>query len=425
MHATRYVLILACLAASNLLAAQPKAASQDIPLLDSGLIFPLEHWHNHGSCIVECPNGDLLVCWYNGSGERTADDVRVLGARRKKGSQAWSKPFLMADTPGYPDTNPAMFIDPQKRLWLLWPVVLANRWETALMKYRVSSNYERPGSPRWDASEVLHLAPGTNFASTVLAALDELAAHPPKGQELEQVQKWIQANRDRVADKLTCRLGWMTRVHPYVLDGSRLIVPLYSDGFDFSLMAITDDWGGNWFTSSPLVGVGNVQPSLVRKRDGTLVAYMRDNGPPPQRIPISESKDRGETWSPVVDSDRLDPGAGVEIIGLNDGSWALIHNDTEKGRHRLAVSLSDDEGRTWKWTRHLEDDSSADSESRAGSYSYPSIIQARDGSLHATYSFRQKPSETKPGPDGKPATESVKHAHFNLAWIQQENRKRK
>jgi hypothetical protein len=37
----------------------------------------------------------------------------------------------MADTPGYPDTNPARFIGSQKRLWLLWPTILANRWETA------------------------------------------------------------------------------------------------------------------------------------------------------------------------------------------------------------------------------------------------------------------------------------------------------
>jgi predicted neuraminidase len=211
----------------------------------------------------------------------------------------------------------------------------------------------------------------------------------------------------------------MTRVHPFVLDRNRLIVPLYSDGFDFSLMAITDDWGANWFTSSPLVGLGNVQPSLVQKRDGSLVAFMRDNGPPPQRIPVSVSKDRGETWSRVTDSDRLDPGAGVEVIALRNGSWALIHNDTEKGRHRLAVSISDDEGRTWKWTRHLEDDSSAASKSNAGSYSYPSIIQSRDGTLHATYSFRQKPFETRNGPDGKPATESIKHAHFNLAWLRE------
>ena len=29
--------------------------------MTSELIFPLEHWHNHASMIVEAPNGDLLV----------------------------------------------------------------------------------------------------------------------------------------------------------------------------------------------------------------------------------------------------------------------------------------------------------------------------------------------------------------------------
>src|SRR3954471_14394419 len=99
------------------------------PFLTGELIFPLEHWHNHGSCIVEAPNGDLIVCWFHGSGERTADDVKVEGARLRKGSKSWSPRFTMADMPGYPDTNGAMFVDPQGRLWLLWPTILANRWE--------------------------------------------------------------------------------------------------------------------------------------------------------------------------------------------------------------------------------------------------------------------------------------------------------
>jgi hypothetical protein len=75
-------------------------------------------------------------------------------------------------------------------------------------------------------------------------------------------------------------MGWMTRVHPFVLDNKRIIVPLYSDGFDFSIMAISDDGGRTWQASRPLISFGGVQPSLVQKRDGTLVAYMRDNGPP-------------------------------------------------------------------------------------------------------------------------------------------------
>jgi hypothetical protein len=136
------------------------AADREKPFCDSELIFPLEHWHNHASCIVETPKGDLLVCWFHGSGERTADDVKIEGARKRRGASAWSKRFTMADTPEYPDTNCAMFIDPQGRLWLLWPTILANRWETALMKYRIASDYHRDGPPNWEVNEVLHVTPG-------------------------------------------------------------------------------------------------------------------------------------------------------------------------------------------------------------------------------------------------------------------------
>lgn len=391
------------------------------PSLEAELILPLEHLHNHGSCIVECPNGDLLVCWYRGSGERWADDVAILGARKRKGTRTWSKPFVMADTPGYPDTNPAMFIDPQKRLWLFWPTILDNRWESALMKYKVSSRYQKPGPPQWDANDVLHITPGTNFAAQVNAGLDQLAAGPAPKMKPEEFATWLQAKRTLVQDKLSCRLGWMTRVRPLVLDEQRWILPLYSDGFEFCLMAISDDAGKSWFTSQPIVGLINSQPSLIRKKAGTLVAYMRDDGPPPQRIPISESTDRGLTWTAPTDTDRPDSGAGVEIIALRSGRWLLINNDLEDGRHRLGVALSEDEGKTWPWLRHLEKDTDADVKAGAGSYHYPSVIQAKDGSIHASYSFRQTKSATKLDAAGRPAEESIKHARFNEAWIMQGN----
>lgn len=419
MNAIRCWFLLSCLTAQLGCATGHTSESQTQPFLKSELIFPLEHWHNHSSCIVECPNGSLLVCWYHGSGERTADDVLVLGARQKRGARLWSAPFLMADTPGYPDTNPAMFIDPHKRLWLFWPVILDNRWETALMKYRISSSYEKSGPPLWSANEVLHITPGTNFQKAVEAGLDALGSGPPPEMKPAEFEKWLKEKRAMVADKLSCRLGWMTRAHPYVLDGKRLILPLYSDGLECCLMAITDDWGQSWFTSAPLVGMINSQPSLVRKQDGTLVAFMRDDGSAVHRVQVSESTDRGATWSRVVSSDRPDPGAGVEAIVLRSGSWLLINNDLDQERHSLAVSLSDDQGITWKWKRHLEHDTDADIKAGAGSYHYPSIIQSRDGTLHATYSFRQKKSETKPHASGKPASESIKHAHFNEAWVRQ------
>ncbi len=396
------------------------AAQGEKPFLTSELIFPLEHWHNHGSAVVQLANGDLLTCWFHGSGERTADDVVVRGARLARGASRWSAPFLMADTPGYPDTNSTMFVDPMKRLWLLWPTILANEWQTALMKYRIASSFGPDGTPKWDVSEVLHVTPGDEFATTVNAEVDRMLASDlvnVAADGAERGRTYLERLKRDAASKLTRRLGWMTRAHPYVLDGTRLIVPLYSDGFNFSLMAISDDWGATWKTSTPLVGLGNVQPSLAKKKDGTLVAYMRDNGPPPKRLMVSRSTDRGETWSRVEDSDRLNPGSGAEVLVLKNGHWVLVSNDLESGRYRLAVALSEDEGATWPWTRYLERDGDGGDSRAKGEYHYPSIIQAADGTLHATYSYFAPPASVTPDEQQRLPRKSIKHAHFNEAWI--------
>ena len=398
--------------------ASAASRHEDAPFLESELIFPLEVWHNHASCIVEIPNGDLLTCWFHGSGERTANDVKIEGARKRKGAKQWSPRFTMADTLEYPDTNCTMFIDSQGRLWLLWPTILANRWETALMKYRISSDYRRDGPPRWETSEVLHVTPGPSFAAAVSNHVQNLEAMPAARAVPEEMQERVKGYLDNLrrlaGDKLSQRLGWMTRAHPFVLDGQRLIVPLYSDGFDCSLMAITDDWGGHWHTSTPLLAVGNIQPSIVRRKDGSLYTLMRDNGPPPKRLHQSESRDRGETWSPVTDSAQPNPGSGAEIISLRNGHWILIGNDTERGRNRLAVQISEDEGKTWPFKRYLE---SAEPGPDAGSFHYPSILQAKDGTLHASYSYHLAHRKLPKDVDGDPAAKSIKHAHFNEAWV--------
>ncbi|MFN0052774.1 MAG: sulfatase-like hydrolase/transferase [Planctomycetales bacterium] len=388
------------------------------PFYSSELVFPHEHWHHHGSCVVECPGGDLLVCWYQGSGERRADDVVVQGARLRQGAAAWSPRFLMADAPGFPDTNPCMLVDPRGKLWLFWQTIIANEWHTALCRYKVASHFSNDGPPRWELSDDLILKPGPEFAEIVarqceadLARLDSL----PEEFRLRG-KEYLEERRRHAAEKYFVRMGWMTRAHPHVHEGKRLIVPLYSDGFDFSIMALSDDWGQTWRASQPLVSLGGVQPSLARRSDGSLVALMRDNGPPPKRLLKSESRDGGETWGPVVDTEIPNPGAGSEVMHLRNGRWLLVNNDTEKGRHRLLLSLSDDEGQTWKWNRYLEQSEPGPDATHAG---YPSIIQAQDGSLHATYTFTRNGDQTPRDPQGRPLRECIKHAHFNEEWIMQ------
>lgn len=361
------------------------------PFHKSELLFAPEKWHNHSSSIVELPDGNLWVVWFHGSGERTADDVLIQGARRVNGK--WTAPFVVADTPGFPDTNCVTWIDNDQRLWLLWPVIMANQWETALMKYRISRDYmQADGPPKWEFADNILLIPQRMNERTKEVLGKDLNGPPA-------VAKWAEKMIALSANKYASRMGWFSRTHPLQLPSGRILVPLYSDGYSFGLMAISDDKGVTWKASEPIVGYGNIQPTVVRKNSGELVAYMRDNGPPPKRVHVSTSKDDGVTWTSAADSEIPNPGTSLEVVRLKDGRWVMVYNDLEKGRNSLAVALSDDEGATWKWKRNLD--------KGEGQYHYPSVIQAKDGSIHATYSIFEK------------AGKSIKHAQFNTEWVKQ------
>ncbi|MBI5283110.1 MAG: exo-alpha-sialidase [Candidatus Solibacter usitatus] len=380
------------------------AAIAQKPFIEKEDIFPLDAKHNHASSILLLPGGNLLVCWYRGSGERTADDVQIMGARRRKGAKSWSAPFVLADQPGFPDTNPTLFLDRDKRVWLIWQTIVANRWETAISPYRISSNYARDGVPAWERSDVLLLKP-----ADIEKLVEAAAAKYKDGPFAEYWKRQV----EKAKDKYFARMGWMTRAHPLQLASGRILMPLYSDGFSFSLVGISDDKGLTWHASQPIIGGGNIQPTFAVRKDGAIVAYMRDNGPPPKRVHVSRSTDNGETWSPAEDTDIPNSGTGLEVINLRDGRWLMINNDTERDRYSLALTISGDEGKTWKWKRHIELDTRAD---RRGSFHYPSIVQAPDGTIHASYSVFHNEI-----PEGQPK-KTIRHAHFNLAWVEEGDR---
>jgi hypothetical protein len=59
----------------------------------------------------------------------------------------------------------------------------------------------------------------------------------------------------------------------------------------------------------------------------------------------------------------------------------------------------------------------AGSPSVVGEYHYPSIIQARDRTLHATYSYFVAPATATKDDRGRVIRKSIKQAHFNEAWF--------
>jgi len=377
--------------------AQPGNSYNSIVKED--LIFTPQSEHTHASSIVELPNGDFLAVWFQGSGERKSDDVRIMGSRLQKGKTEWETPFVMADTPGIPDCNPVLFLNKKGKLFLVWIAVQGNMWEGSILRTRTTSDYGRPGAPVWQWQDNILLKPGDEFEKEIeqkFAEMPELehgwAGYAPLYDELI-----IEAGKNKVNRSI----GWMTRIKPLILESGRIILPLYSDGYNLSICAISDDDGETWRPSKPIVGRGPIQPALALKKNGDIVAFMRDSGDAPPRVHKSISKDNGESWSYSTKTD-IPNTASVEILVLKDGRWAFVGNDIEDGRYRIVLMLSDNEGETWKWKEYLENGP----KQGGGSYSYPCLIQTGDGLLHITYSWRAGEAE-----------KSIKHVVVNADKI--------
>ncbi len=414
--------------------------SEDSDQYVNQAIFPYQRQHTHGSTIAELPNGDLLVAWFQGSGERDKDDPRIMGARLKKGSKSWSVPFEMADTNGFADVNPVLFVDNTGRLQLHWYTVMAYLWETALLKYKISDDYLAcDGVPNWTWQEVLHVkhvddigggvCDGDPFVAEVQYQMESYgryldstlneqilgsAEYQARLKDVIDLSKgrnmtWRgyctdeQGNRENVGDigyPYFRRLGWQTRSKPFITGEGRIILPLYADGFiGMCLMAISDDDGGSWHFSNPIVARSNKQPTIAEGKNGELIAYMR-NCHYPYKINSTRSNDQGESWSTVTNSDLPNPCSACELLTLDDGSWLLLYNDSETSRHRLVAAISDDQGMTWKWKKALEIGKTDGNDS-----DYPAAVLGKDGTIHISYSHEK---------DGQ---KTIRYASFKKGYI--------
>ena len=150
---------------------------------------------------------------------------------------------------------------------------------------------------------------------------------------------------------------------------------------------------------------GAMEPEVIELTDGKLLMIARTQL---GHIATAVSKDGGDHWGGPGQLSVRAPEAPATIRRVPaTGDLLLVWNSTydPKAGHGgkrtpLTAAVSNDEGKTWKWTRHLEKHDS-------GQYHYPAVIQAKDGSIHAVYSYFVA--------EGK----SMKHARFNEAWVKQ------
>ena len=324
----------------------------DQPEFAAELVFPLHKQHNHAPGIVECPNGDLFVSWYRGSGERSADDVAVYGARKKAGAEKWSDEFLMVDTPGFPDCNTTMWVDKDGKLWLFWPVILANSWESCLTHYRVSSDYQKDRRAEVGvAGEHPPQAEGLRGGHAPrVRGVEEAGRRRGEGAGRRLTDEVV---KKRVSDKLLSRLGWQPRCKPTVLairphPSAALLGHVFRRDHGDQRRRRQD------VDRVAAAGRFRQHPARGARTQGRDARGVHARERPLQEDPRRGIEGRRHELGHGVLNRPAQPGSGLDAVRLANGNWLLIYNDTLRGRASLAVSLSDDEGKTWKWTRHLE-----------------------------------------------------------------------
>jgi predicted neuraminidase len=298
----------------------------------------------HASTVCELTDGRLMAAWYAGTHEGH-DDVAVYGAYLRVGAEAWSAPIVLEKTPGVPEGNPVLHPTADGGVTLIWATMYERRWTGC--RIRIRESLIRGGERVW--------GPDRAFAP---------------------------------------ELGLMTRNKPLVLSNGDLLLPLYDERKWCSFLAWSTDGGRTWERSADLVSrPGNIQPSVAELRPGELVALMRC-GDPPGSLWRSRSSDYGRTWSPLEPTGIPNPDAGADLVGLASGRIALVYNDSRVERTPLTVALSEDGGESFPSKRNLE--------VAPGEYSYPAVIQAHDGRIHVTYTYRR---------------ETIKHVSFTEDWV--------
>jgi len=129
-----------------------------------------------------------------------------------------------------------------------------------------------------------------------------------------------------------------------------------------------------------------IQPTLLTHPDGRIQAmYRSKNGV----IVQNESEDGGETWSELEKSGLPNNNSGIEALTLRDGRHLLLYNHIGPGlvnswgkRHAIHLAISDD-GKTWKAVAVIE-------KAKKGEFSYPAMIQSKDGLVHMTYTWNRE-----------------------------------
>jgi predicted neuraminidase len=286
----------------------------------------------HASTIIETREGTLMAAWFGGTAERNPD-VGIWLARHVAGR--WTAPVevvngVQSPTLRYPTWNPVLFQPASGPLMLFYKV--------------------GPTPSTWWGMVTTSTDDGRTWSTP--ARLPDGVIGPVKNKPVQL------ANGDVLSGSSTEHDGW--RVH----------------------MERSTDNGRTWTVTPPLNDgkqIPAIQPSILTYADGRLQALGRTRT---GRLFETWSTDQGRTWAPLALLTLPNSSTGTDAVTLRDGRQLLVYNHTVKGRGTLNVALSLD-GRAWQAALVLENTPDAE-------FSYPAVIQTRDGRVHITYTWKRQ-----------------------------------
>jgi predicted neuraminidase len=198
----------------------------------------------------------------------------------------------------------------------------------------------------------------------------------------------------------------MFRSKPVQLTSGALLLPVYDERTWQSYMLRSTDGGATWDLGAAITTPsGNIHPCVVELSDGTLLALLRTGGAGGQ-IWRAASADEGRTWSAIAPTAFPNPNAGIDLLRLQDGRLLLAFNNSQTERVPLDLAWSDDEGATWSAPRTVVARPAGDQErtvnwqsywgtagqpvaARPPEFSYPTLLQTRDGTIHLVYTHNR------------------------------------
>lgn len=151
---------------------------------------------------------------------------------------------------------------------------------------------------------------------------------------------------------------------------------------------LCDETGVEWKKIGPVndgAAIQAIQPSLLDCGGGQLMAIGRTRQ---DRMFEIRSEDGGLSWGALMLGDLPNNNSGTDAVTLKDGRHLVVYNHAtgtpgEWGGSRTPLNLAvSPDAKHWNAALVLENE--------PGEYSYPAIIQAADGRVHITYTWKRR-----------------------------------